>query len=134
MSQNVFVYGSLLSGLHNNYILRGQRKIEDAETEEKFVMLDFGEYPGLINPIDDEEGVIIRGELWTVDDETLTRLDRLESAPYLYDRRVITIKVRDEFEVAWIYLYVDGGRELRNVPSVPSGDWRAHLIMKEDRT
>lgn len=128
---HVFVYGSLLSGLHNNDHLKGQLRVGEAQTNEKFIMLSFGAYPGLIDPIETEEGTSIVGELWSVDEDGLKLLDHLECIPDLYDRRQIGLMITDgdlrgSKTSAWCYFYV-GGEELRHLQAVPDGDWRKYI-------
>ena len=49
----------------------------------------------------------IRGEIYEVDDETLSELDKLEEHPHLYTREVrdFTISQTGEIVQAWIYLF-----------------------------
>lgn len=80
----VFVYGSLMKGLHNNYILEtAEFQGKDFIPSSTYSMYSLGGFPGLIK---DTSGSIISGEVYKVDDETLQRLDRLEGNGHFYTR------------------------------------------------
>lgn len=79
----VFVYGSLLRGLHNHHVISSPstRLIGKARTSQCYYMIAYSShYPFLLlNPL--REGHIAQqavGEVYEVDDRTLARLDELE--------------------------------------------------------
>jgi gamma-glutamylcyclotransferase (GGCT)/AIG2-like uncharacterized protein YtfP len=74
MTHRVFVYGTLKSGLWNHYLLKGCEFFGRAATVPTYKMIENG-FPVVIS---DREGKPLAGELCTVDDETLARLDQLE--------------------------------------------------------
>ena len=87
----VFIYGSLKIGFHNNYILHqvGAIKRHDVVTREPdFELISLGSFPGLLHKY---PGYLIFGELWDVDDEGITVLDRLEGHPNFYKRETISL-------------------------------------------
>jgi gamma-glutamylcyclotransferase (GGCT)/AIG2-like uncharacterized protein YtfP len=67
-------------------------------------MLDGG-YP-VVLPDGHKSGAgKVRGELYRVDDETLSELDRLESNGVLYLRRVVDVMTNDDVSwSAWMYV------------------------------
>lgn len=119
----VFVYGSLLRGMHNHRLLDGARFVGAARTPPRFTLRDLGSFPAIVAGGRTQ----IVGEIYEVDAETLERLDRLEGHPHHYRREPIEL---ERGEVAEIYVYVAplGAR----AHAVPSGDWRGHY--KEKRT
>lgn len=84
----VFVYGTLKRGYHNHYILENSKFVKDHTLSRKFLMLDSGAYPVLLNADIEYSGYPV-GEVYEVDDETMARLDRLEAVGKLYDRKVV---------------------------------------------
>jgi len=118
----VFVYGTLLEGEPNAYLLEDAEMIGDAETEPAFRMLDMGPYPAAATPGKTQ----ILGELYRVDRETLARLDHLEGVPRLYTRERIELADGSQ---AWIYLINPAAID-RRTPEITSGDWRSYADSK----
>jgi gamma-glutamylaminecyclotransferase len=87
MAHRVFVYGTLKSGFWNHYLLEGCEFFGGAATVPTYRMIENG-FP-VIMP--DAEGKPIAGEIYTVDDETLARLDQLEREGSSYDRKLIDV-------------------------------------------
>ena len=93
MTHRVFVYGTLKRGYPNNPLLEGSEFLGEAVTvltckavtvpAYKMVETSFP----VIMP--DPSGKPVAGELYTVDDATLARLDRLEREGRSYDRVMI---------------------------------------------
>jgi gamma-glutamylaminecyclotransferase len=100
----VFVYGSLKRGFRNHCMLEGSRFIGDAHTLETFRMHSMGgAFPAVVP---DEDGAAIEGEVYSVDDEGLARLDRLEGYPRHYDRKQVKVDLGvGRHKKAWIYFY-----------------------------
>lgn len=71
----LFVYGTLKRGGDNHEWLAGQRFVAEAHTLPFYRLFDLGGYPGMIR---DDHGLAIAGEVWEVDEASLTRLDVLE--------------------------------------------------------
>lgn len=123
----VFVYGSLLSGMGNNGLLRSSKYLGKATTSPEFQMLDIGWFPGVV---EDPSGIAIHGEVYEVSDETLARLDRLEGFRShdpengLYNRKTI----ETPFGEAIIYIY--NNHLSRDKNFVTNGDWRTHYNRK----
>ena len=72
----VFVYGTLKRGGGNHHFLAGQAFVDEARTARGYTLYDLSGYPGMVRQDDDDTGVM--GEVWSVDDECLARLDVLE--------------------------------------------------------
>ena len=109
-TNKVFVYGTLKRG--NS--VRGLDTwgnadfVGDAVTSlSHFSLHDLGIFPAVSNTGEDH----IAGEVWTVSDETLDNLDRIEGYPDFYNRmQVDTTQGR-----AWMY-YIPNINEYRTTP------------------
>ena len=98
----IFVYGTLMTGFGNNYIISEANLIDNiARTNTpEFDLIDFGGFPALIRKC--EDGFFVEGELWNVSSSLIMeRLDNLEGHPNFYRRQSITI-----------YSYLEGSGEL----------------------
>ena len=85
----IFVYGTLKRGFCRSHLLAGQALLTEARTLPKYRMYDCGTYPGL-KPATD--GLAILGEVWSVDEACLARLDQEEGvAEGLYSRSTIEL-------------------------------------------
>lgn len=90
MSTLLFVYGTLKRGCSNHTYLADQTFVGLARTPPGFRLYDLGGYPGIAPVTDDRNGVI--GEIWSVDDDALERLDRFEGVHEgLYRRQPIPL-------------------------------------------
>jgi len=85
MTHRVFVYGTLKSGFQNHYSLNGCELFGAASTVPTYKMIENG-FP-VIMP--DPEGTPLAGEIYTVDVDTLARLDEQEREGTSYDRKLI---------------------------------------------
>lgn len=111
MQHLVFVYGTLRRGESNHHYLTGSQLLGLFDTPPEYALYDLGPYPGLV-----EGHQSISGEVYLIDDETLTKLDVLEDVPVEYHRDTI----ETSFGTAWIYVYQDASR-LNSL--IESGDW-----------
>lgn len=102
MSELVFVYGSLKDGYPNHGYLERQERLGKAKTlEKRFKMVSFDHFPG----VSEMGRYKIRGELYSVSNEAMRSLDRLESNGYFYKREPVPVKTEDGQVVeAWMYL------------------------------
>ncbi len=110
MTHRVFVYGTLKRGFWNHHLLKGCEFIGAAATVPTYKMIENG-FP-VIMP--DPEGKPLAGEIYTVDDETLARLDQLEREGSSYDRKLIDVTLplaSGERQPTKAFIYV--GREDR---------------------
>ena len=85
----LFVYGTLKFGQENNHLLAGQEFIRAAETLPLYRLYGLGWHPGLV--LDQAAGLAIKGELWSVDDATIAKLDEFEGVPHWFRREFIAI-------------------------------------------
>jgi gamma-glutamylcyclotransferase (GGCT)/AIG2-like uncharacterized protein YtfP len=129
MTHKLFVYGSLLSGLHNHHQLRDSRLLGSGLTYDRFTMYDLESFPCLVR---DEHGEYAHGEVYEVDDDVLERLDQLEGVPSFYQRETVTVTVRPrliggEYRSMTTFVYVMDGESLpQHHLIVESGDWRTY--------
>lgn len=124
---NVFVYGSLLSGLHNHRVIASGRLLGEARIVTRGLrMIDLGAFPGLVDDPASTDPVV--GEVYEVDRDTLLALDRLEGHPTFYRRRMVEL---EDGGAAWVYVLApqSGERAVdRGAEAVPGGDWRAYYL------
>lgn len=97
---NVFVYGTLLKGRSNH------RLIADCEllgrgTVTGFEMYDLGYYPAIVPG----EGSVL-GEVYSVDNETLKKLDFFEGSGELYIRKTVRVSMEKDDADAEVYVYL----------------------------
>lgn len=97
----VFVYGTLKKGYGANYKLKDETFLGDFVSEDHFRVFGTG-FPMAVLSTD---GHPLRGEVYTVDTDTLRTLDAYEGYPSFYTRsKLIFKKIDDESRVAaWIY-------------------------------
>lgn len=117
MTQNVFVYGSLMSGLGNHGWLNGTPLTGATSTKPGFTMVTLGAFPGVV----EHGNGIVKGELYDVDAITMQMLDQLESNGSFYTRKQVVLECKT---TAWIYLLDESylGRS-----GVVNGCWRTYL-------
>ena len=122
----LFVYGTLRSpgtGPAGDTHYHGQ--IRDGITDArpgwlpKAELVDFGAYPG-VGP----GSGLVRGEVFTVSDETLAIADKIEGHPDFYERRMETVDLDDGASVeAWVYWAPASLLDDSDNPRIGSGDW-----------
>jgi gamma-glutamylcyclotransferase (GGCT)/AIG2-like uncharacterized protein YtfP len=93
----VSVYGTLREGLRNNDCLKGAEYL-GKDILSGFLMFDLGCFPGVIKY---KNGEIVV-EVYKINYDILSDLDRLESVGYLYDRDV----VETSFGPSYIYTII----------------------------
>ena len=110
----MFVYGTLLSGQGNNRFLTGSNLLGESSVK-GFNMVSLGAFPACIPS--DGDGVVF-GEVWEVDKDTLSNIDRLEGHPHFYHREVVQTDFGDA------YMYIQDGRDKGD--PIPGGSWLAY--------
>ncbi len=90
MTNRLFVYGTLKGGFSNHYLLEGCEFFGNAATVPTYKMIENG-FPVIMS---DPEGKSVAGEIYTVDDDILARLDQLEREGSSYDRQLIEVTLR----------------------------------------
>ncbi len=90
MSKTVlFVYGTLKSGLSNNYRLGDGEFVGPAKTLPIYRLYGLGWHPGMV--VDKVHGLAVEGELWSIDAVTLQKLDEFEGVPHFFTRDPVAI-------------------------------------------
>lgn len=97
----VFVYGTLKSAHHNNYLLDGARFLGTGITVCRFPLVIRGTLPYLL-PYP-QHGSNVEGEVYLVSIRKLRLLDRLEGHPERYKREKISIIIEGLTAEAWAY-------------------------------
>jgi gamma-glutamylcyclotransferase (GGCT)/AIG2-like uncharacterized protein YtfP len=135
MTHRVFVYGTLKRGHPNHPLLEDSRFLGEAVTVPTYRMVATS-FPIIMS---DPGGKPVAGEIFTVDDATLARLDQLEREGRSYDRVMIDATLalaNGERSTIRAFIYV--GREDRFGEMFARGplyqranergelDWRAH--------
>lgn len=114
MSILLFVYGTLKRGCCNHAHLAGQMFVGVARTPPGYRLYDLGGYPGIAPRLDDRDGVV--GEVWSVNDDALRRLDAFEGVhDGLYRRETFPLRppFADKKVDAYVsHLDVTGRREI----------------------
>jgi gamma-glutamylcyclotransferase (GGCT)/AIG2-like uncharacterized protein YtfP len=117
----VFVYGTLMEGFGNNRLLKDSSLIENATTEDGYVLVANG-IPYLL---EDQGKSYVHGEIYKVNEKTLENLDTLEGHPNWYARKVINVVTEQGDRLkAWAYFMP---KKPNGVVVVESGDYREHV-------
>jgi len=111
----VFVYGSLMRGEFNHYILERSIYLGRSTTLKKYTLYDLGAFPAVV----EGGNTSIVGEVFEVSGLTLMNLDALESHPQFYRRRLIELSGG---QVVFMYILDPGF--LRNELTIGSGNWK----------
>jgi gamma-glutamylcyclotransferase (GGCT)/AIG2-like uncharacterized protein YtfP len=90
MSQTIlFVYGTLKRGHMNNHFLASQTFLGEAETLPRYRLYGLGWHPGMV---EDANGLAVKGELWSVDADSLAKMDEYEGHPNQFIRKLVEIR------------------------------------------
>jgi len=128
----VFVYGTLLRGIHNHdYYLKDSNFVKE-DSLPKFEMRTHGSYPG-IRPLKWNRAISkVHGEVFEINEETLKRLDQLEgvappervSKDYTGNYTRETVKTESGEEV-FVYVKCNCKEQMRMV--VRDGRWKTFV-------
>ncbi|MGA2226610.1 MAG: gamma-glutamylcyclotransferase family protein [Syntrophobacteraceae bacterium] len=95
-----FVYGTLRKGQGNHYLLDRSKFLGNAKTKMRYAL--YGSGVPFLSRTRAISQVI--GEVYSIDDATLKRLDQLEGHPDAYKREQAEVVLQDGTElIAWIY-------------------------------
>ncbi len=83
----VFVYGTFMKGETHHGVLAQSRFLGPATSLPAYDLEQIDDYPAMIPG----GSTAIRGELYEVDDATLSKLDAIEEVPVYYLRETITL-------------------------------------------
>lgn len=113
----VFVYGSLRRGAAGAMSVRFPVANFIAEAQVNGSLYNLGDYPGLLL---NEADSLVMGEVYEVDDETLSRLDEFEATSH-YLRKQVEITHGSNRRVCWTY---EPDPEFYSFQTlIESGDW-----------
>jgi len=123
-SQLIFIYGSLRRGCVGSMSARFPRAEFIAEANVLGRLYDLGAYPGLQLGNSDST---VSGEVYEIDDETLTLLDAFEASSN-YRRAQCEIRLGAEKKKCWTYEPDPSFYSLRKL--ITSGDWIVYAKLK----
>lgn len=112
----VFVYGTLKAGHSNAGLLAAATFVGDAVTVPEFTM--FAENYNHFPMVAEGGNKVIKGEVYEVNEFTLSRLDSLEGHPRWYQRK----EVNTSLGKAWMYIMPR--EKCEGLNEVQSGNWR----------
>lgn len=130
--QLVFVYGTLKKGGWNHRLLRNSNFIDYAKTVEPFYMVNLNGPTGFPFVVsgdlrsDDYKGSVL-GEVYSVDELTLKKLDALEGYPNLYLREKFDLKLTTDGTSVSAFMYFQNASYFRlyhTLRYVVSRDWQ----------
>jgi gamma-glutamylcyclotransferase (GGCT)/AIG2-like uncharacterized protein YtfP len=122
----VFVYGTLRRGSARamSITFPNSRFVADAKVSGS--LYDLGAYPGLLL---DESNLLVIGEVYEVDNETLSKLDDFESSSH-YWRKQVKISLGATTKKCWIY--APNPEAFSRHTLITSGDWIEYAKTKTD--
>lgn len=115
--RKVFVYGTLRVGQGNyRHLLKDKKGANylGESTITGYKMVSLGGFPAIYHTGNKDD--IIKGDVFEVDDEVNTNLDRLEGYPNWYDK--VEVETED-YGNAFVYTM----EEAKNETPIESGDW-----------
>ena len=115
--QNLFCYGTLKRGFRAHHLLESQNAIfvKKAKTASKYQLYRINWFPGMI--IDDTQESGVQGEVFSVTDECMERLDQYEGAPDLFRRHNVEL---DDGTYAVTYLF---NKDFSDKQKIEEGEW-----------
>ena len=119
----VFVYGTLIQGQHNHRVAE-PFLLEAKEGAVKGNLFSVGGFPALA--LDGENQIEVKGQWFTVAEEGLKNMDRLEGyqegSPYNHYERVRVTDINGVDE-GFVYVYSMKKCIGRGLPVIESGSW-----------
>lgn len=114
---NLFVHGKLRKGGCDCGLIAGASLLGYAETEQEFALFMVNKSPFVTKrPV-----CRIKGEVYSMTDDMLALIDRLEGHPRVNKRELVPVKLSDGSAVeAWLYFY---GQPLQNSVLIESGEY-----------
>lgn len=104
----VFVYGTLKMNGSNHIYIRDAEFKGTGRTVDKFQFFSNRYFPMITPPDEDNPGIRIEGEVYSVTDDQLRSLDCLEANGRMYERREVKIRLNKHGKrlACWIYVYI----------------------------
>lgn len=124
----VFVYGTLRRGSAGAMSSRFPDSQFISEAKVHGSLYDLGSYPGLLL---NESNSLVVGEVYEVDDETLSMLDDFEASSN-YLRKQVEISLGTNRRICWTYEPNPDFYSFRTL--IASGDWIEYVKAKTDWT
>jgi gamma-glutamylcyclotransferase (GGCT)/AIG2-like uncharacterized protein YtfP len=125
----IFVYGTLLSNLHNNYLLKEATFIHNTTIRAK--MFNIGAFPAITLSLSNKD--IIHGELYEINKDILKRLDFLENYKPNRQNNLYLRKYTTTSSKIKSFVYVAGHQiTLSNYQPIPSGNWKEYLTIRKN--
>ena len=97
----VFVYGTLMNGYVNNRCYLAQSECLGKGEITGYGLYAVSSFPGIVP----EDGEKVKGEVYSVDQDTLKRVDGLEGEGSLYLRKKVEVRVDSQIVQAWTYIW-----------------------------
>ena len=119
----VFVYGSLRRGNAGAMSVRFPDATYVGAGKVRGSLYDLGAYPGLVL---DGAASVVAGEVYEVDDDTLSRLDKFELTSD-YNRKQVEVEHGSERMDCWIYVPERDAEFFTDCELIESGDWIEHV-------
>lgn len=119
----LFVYGTLQHGLWNNFWMNKACYISIAKTRDKYSLYVANRSIPMVNP--DENKYQICGELYSINEEELSKIDQHEGVGTYYTRELIDVVVNDNITKAYIYMIVGGSQ---NSVEITNGNFKDYII------
>ena len=125
----IFVYGTLKRGLSNNDLLAASHFISKAVTVQAYGFYSGPDEQSLEGPCipylfeqpgEGEQAVKVSGEVWEVDEITLSKLDQLEGHPDWYQRIQAPVKLDSGGQISAV-IYMMPGQPDPNFQVIFSG-------------
>jgi len=112
----LFCYGSLKSNKGANSFLGDSKFLGEAR------LVGYGLYPVCTWPgiQKKEEGGIVIGEVYEIDEQQLAECDRYEGCPTLFSRSKVDVEMKNSTEECWVYVY---NGDISNLEAVKDGIW-----------
>ena len=122
----IFIYGTLRRGSAGAMSARFPNSKFVAEAKVRGSLYDLGAYPGLLLK---ELNSLVVGEVYEVDDKTLSRLDDFEASSN-YLRKQVEISLGDDKKLCWTY--EPDPAFYSPTALIKSGDWIEYAKTKTD--
>lgn len=127
----VFSYGTLKRGQPNHHHMAAGIESGDCElvgfgvtlTRYPLIVDQLFNIPFLLDVTDNLNAMNVEGEVYSVNDVMLERLDRIERHPVFYTRREIPVCINGNTEqLAWCYLMHNFRKDFLQLPAVQKYD------------